>query len=133
MFTFRPGFLVVGFILFVTEVLIALYVRDGIIRPYIGDFLVVIMIYCFVRAFIKASPWKIGIAVLLFAYTIETLQYFKVVDRLGLTDHPIIKTVIGYGFEWLDIVAYTLGIMLVLILERPWIKKPSTIDVEGYY
>ena len=117
MLTFKPGFLVVAFILFVIEVLIALYVRDRIIRPYVGDFLVVIMLYCFARAFIKASPWKIAAAVLIFAYSIETLQYFKIVDRLGLTNIPIAKTVIGYGFEWLDILAYTLGIATVLILE----------------
>src|ERR1700741_2315516 len=125
MLTFKPGFLVVAFILFVIEVLIALYVRDRIIRPYVGDFLVVIMLYCFARAFIKASPWKIAAAVLIFAYSIETLQYFKIVDRLGLTNIPIAKTVIGYGFEWLDILAYTLGIATVLILERRFNRPVS--------
>ena len=118
MLTFKPGFLVIAFILFVIEVLIALYVRDNIIRPYVGDFLVVIMLYCFVRAFVKTSPWKIGVAVLIFSYSIETLQYFKIVDSLGLTNIPIAKTVIGYGFEWLDILAYTLGVITALILEK---------------
>ena len=120
MLTFKPGFLVIAFILFVIEVLIALYVRDSIIRPYVGDFLVVIMLYCFVRAFVKTSPWKIALAVLIFAYTIETLQYFKIVDRLGLTNIAIAKTIIGYGFEWLDILAYTLGAMTVVILDKRW-------------
>lgn len=120
MFTFKPGFLVIAFILFVIEVLIALYVRDSIIRPYVGDFLVVIMLYCLVRAFVKTSPWKIALAVLIFAYTIETLQYFKIVDRLGLTNIAIAKTIIGYGFEWLDILAYTLGAMTVVILDKRW-------------
>ena len=59
MLTFKPGFLVIAFILFVIEVLIALYVRDSIIRPYVGDFLVVIMLYCFVRAFVKYHPGKL--------------------------------------------------------------------------
>ena len=30
------------------EIVIALFVHDGIVRPYGGDFLVVILIYCFV-------------------------------------------------------------------------------------
>ena len=125
MLTFKPGFLVIAFILFVIEVLIALYVRDSIIRPYVGDFLVVIMLYCFARAFVKTAPWKIGVAVLIFAYTIETSQYFKIVDKLGLTNIPIAKTIIGYGFEWLDILAYTLGIVTVLILEKRWLTDAS--------
>ena len=125
MLTFKPGFLVIALILFVIEVLIALYVRDSIIRPYVGDFLVVIMLYCFVRAFVKISPWKIGVAVLLFSFTIETLQYFKIVDRLGLTNIPIAKTIIGYGFEWLDILAYTIGVITVLILEKRWLNVAS--------
>jgi hypothetical protein len=125
MLTFKPGFFVVGFVLFVIEVLIALYVRDSIVRPYVGDFLVVIMIYCFVRAFLKAAPWKIGVGVLLFSFTIETLQYFNIVDRLGLSNNPILKTVIGYGFEWLDILAYTLGIAMILTLEYLFRRRSS--------
>ena len=38
--------------LFIVETLIALFVRDAFIRPYMGDVLVVILIYCFVRIFI---------------------------------------------------------------------------------
>ena len=38
--------------LFIVETLIALFVRDAFIRPYMGDILVVILIYCFVRIFI---------------------------------------------------------------------------------
>jgi len=117
MLTFKPGYFVIALILLATEVLIALYVRDSFIRPYGGDFLVVIMIYCFAKAFIKASPLKIAIGVLLFSYCIEIAQYFKIVDRLGVSNNPILKTVIGYGFEWIDILAYTLGIASVLILE----------------
>ena len=39
-------------ILLVIEVLIALFVHDSIIRPYVGDVLVVVVIYTFVRIFV---------------------------------------------------------------------------------
>ena len=39
-------------ILLLTEVLIALYVHDAFVRPYIGDVLVVIVIYTFIRIFV---------------------------------------------------------------------------------
>lgn len=118
MLTFNLKYFLFALTLFTVEVLIALFVRDSFIRPYFGDFLVVILIYCAVKAFIKASTLTVAICVLLFAYSIEVLQYFSIVDRLGLSGNVVAKTVIGYGFEWWDMLAYTLGIITVLILER---------------
>jgi hypothetical protein len=118
MLTFNLKYFLFACALFIIEVFIALFVHDSFIRPYVGDYLVVILIYCFVRAFIRASSLIVAIGVLLFAYAIEVLQYFRIVDRLGLSDNVIAKTVIGYGFEWWDLLAYTLGVATVLILER---------------
>jgi hypothetical protein len=117
-FIFSPRFFLIALLLFVIEILIAVYVRDRFIRPYVGDFLVVIMLYCGIRAFVKASSLKVAMGVLLFSYAIEALQYFHFVDRLGLAENRMARTVIGYGFEWLDILAYTLGVATVLILEN---------------
>ena len=122
MLRFNLKYFTYAVILFIAEVLIALFVRDSIIRPYGGDFLVVIMLYFGVRAFIKTNPWKIGICVLLFSYLIETLQYINIIDKIGLSNNILAKTVLGYGFEWKDIIAYTLGILVILLLD----KDPST-------
>jgi len=123
MLTFNLKFFLFALVLFIVEVLIALFVRDSIIRPYGGDYLVVILIYCAVKTFIKASPLKVAIGVLLFSYCIEVLQYFNIVDRLGLATNQLARTVIGSGFAWLDLLAYTLGIATVLILEGLWQKN----------
>lgn len=123
MLTFNLKFFLFALVLFIVEVLIALFVRDSIIRPYGGDYLVVILIYCAVKAFIKIAPLKLAIGVLLFSYCIEVLQYFHLVDRLGLANNQLARTVIGSGFAWLDLLAYTLGIITVLILEGLWQKN----------
>ncbi len=39
-------------ILFIIEALIALFVHDNFIRPYIGDILVIILMYTFIRGVI---------------------------------------------------------------------------------
>jgi len=118
MLTFNLRFFLLSILFFVTEVLIALYVKDNFVRPYVGDYLVVMLIYCAVRTFIKANPVKVAIAVLLFAYMIELLQYFRIVDRLGLSGNQVAKTVIGYGFEWWDMLAYTLGVLTIVLMEK---------------
>lgn len=116
MLTFNKKFFLLTLLLFITEVLIALFVKDRFVRPYVGDYLVVMLIYCFVRTFLNSPVLPTAIAVLLFAYLIETLQYFRLVDRLGLEHNIIAKTVIGYGFSWIDMLAYTLGIITILLL-----------------
>jgi metallo-beta-lactamase class B len=59
----------------------------------------------------------VAIGVLLFSYLVEMLQYFHFVERIGLARNKLARTIIGYGFEWFDILAYTLGVATILILE----------------
>jgi len=113
-------------LLFGIEILIALYLHDRIIRPYIGDLLVVILIYCFVKALVNAPVFPTALGVLLFAYAVETLQYFHVVELLGLGHSKLARVIIGSSFEWMDMLAYTLGIGLVLSIETIWYQKEKT-------
>jgi len=116
-FQFNKTYFFLAFLLFMIEVIIGAYLHDAVIRPYGGDFLVVILIYCFVKSFLNTPVMVTALAVLLFSYLIETLQYFHIVDMLGLEKSTIARTVIGTSFAWTDLLAYTLGILLVLIIE----------------
>ena len=116
---FNHRYFFYALLLFIVEVLIALYVKDAIIRPNGGDFLVVILIYYFVRAFWNGAVAKIAVGVLLFAYTVEILQYFKIVNLLGLEGNRLATIVIGTGFSWWDMLAYTLGILVVYFIDKP--------------
>jgi len=108
----------IAILIFITEVLIALFVNDRIIRPYGGDFLVVIMLYCLIRSFVIWSVNITALLVLIFAYSLEVLQYFNYVDLLGLGSFPIARIVLGTSFQWGDMLAYSLGILFVFIVEK---------------
>ena len=116
MLKFQLKYFIPTIILFLIEVFIALFVHDNFIRPFFGDVLVVILIYCFIKSFIDSPVIITAIAVLLFAYIIEILQYFNIVKILGLQNSAIARIVIGTSFEWTDLLAYTLGIGLVILL-----------------
>jgi hypothetical protein len=115
---FSKFYFVLTFLLFLIEVLIALYVHDSFIRPYVGDFLVVVLLYCFACSFVKAPVVPMALAVLLFSYLIETLQYFNVVQWLGLGNSRLANVIIGNYFTWSDIIAYTLGIGFTILVEK---------------
>lgn len=116
--TFNKYYCTLAVILFIVEVLIALYVHDAIVRPYVGDVLVVILMYCFVKTFVDTPVLPTAIAVLIFAYIIEWLQYLQIVNWLGLQNNAIARTVIGTTFQWGDILAYTLGVIVVVAIQK---------------
>lgn len=118
MLKFHQNYFIWTILLFLAEVIIALYINDSIIRPYGGDILVVILVYCCIRSFFNTTLYPTAIGVLLFAYLIETLQFFNFIEYLGLQDSKIAQLVLGNSFAWLDLVAYTLGILAVLIIEK---------------
>lgn len=123
---FNRVYFLLAVLLFVVEVLIALFVNDQIIRPYIGDVLVVILIYCTVKAFLNTPVLPTALSVLAFSFVIEGLQYIKLVNILGLEHSSIATTVIGTSFAWVDVLAYIIGILLVLIFENTLRTRNST-------
>lgn len=116
--TFKLSYFVITILLFITEVCIALFLHDKIIRPYIGDFLVVILIYYFLRSFFNFSILSIAIATWIFACTVEFLQYLNIVHKIGLQNSKLAVIIVGNSFDWADILAYTLGIMVVVYVEK---------------
>ena len=126
MFHFNKIYFRLAILLFVTEVLMALFLHDDFIRPYFGDVLVVILIYCTIKSFIKASVLSVAIFTLLFYFTIETMQYFKIVKLLGMQHSKFANTVIGNSFSWIDILAYAVGIIIVFFIEQMVNNKLKT-------
>ena len=123
MLTFNKNYFGFTILLFFIEVFIALYINDSFIRPYLGDVLVVILIYCFLKSFLKLPVLIVAIFVLAFSFTIEFLQFLNIVEKLGLEESKIATTVIGTSFSWVDLLTYIIGIIIVLIIEKYWPKK----------
>ena len=115
---FNKKYFIIAVGIFVIEVVIALFIHDKIIRPYIGDFLVVILIYCSVKSFLNTSVYPTALAVLLFSYVVEISQYFHLVNYLGLQNSKLARTIIGTSFEWTDLATYTTGIVVVILIEK---------------
>jgi hypothetical protein len=117
-------------LLFITEVLIALYQHDNFIRSYGGDFLVVILVYCAVQTFWNISLGSACIGVLLFAYAVEISQYFHLVGRLGLERCRLAAVVLGTSFSWTDMLCYTAGMILVYVIEYLVHSNKAVIKAE---
>lgn len=113
----RAGYCLLFTVLLAVETLIALYVHDDFIRPYIGDLLVVILIYGFVRMFIPVGCRLLFFYVFLFAAGVEVLQFFRLAERLGFSGNRAAQIIMGSVFDWKDILCYGIGCGLVGMTE----------------
>ena len=120
----RIGYGVATILVFLIELFIALFVRDAFIRPYVGDMLVVVLLYTFLRIFFPERPILLPLYVFLFATGVEALQGFRIVELLGLQDNRFFSVLIGTTFDWKDIVCYGVGCVLLGVWEiYLWRKK----------
>ncbi len=111
----RIVYAVITAVLLVVEVLIALFVHDNFIRPYVGDVIVVMVIYTFIRIIIPKRVRLLPGYILCFAVLVEVLQYFRIVEVLGLSDNRFFSVLIGSVFDVKDIICYAIGCVLIIV------------------
>ncbi len=99
------------------EVLIALFVRDDFVRPYVGDMLVTLLICCFVRIFFPTGVKLLPIYVFIFASAVEAGQYFDMVKLLGLENNTFLSVLLGRTFSLADIFCYAAGCLAFFGIE----------------
>lgn len=106
--------------------MIALFVHDRFVRPYLGDVLVVGVVYAFLRIFVPCGLSWLPIGVTLLAVGVEISQYFHLVDVLGLGKIPFFRILLGSVFDTKDLLCYLAGGGLVVLAERiceQWKRK----------
>ena len=113
----------IAIIIFLIEVIIALYIKDKIIRPFVGDILVVIFIYYFIKAFINTKAINIAIFTLFFSFIVEILQYFNFVEMIGLGHNKAARIIIGTSFSWIDLLCYFIGFILLFFIDKDLMKE----------
>lgn len=104
-------------LLLAVEVLIALFVDDDFVRPYIGDVLAVIVVYTFIRIIIPEKCAMLPLFVFIFAVGVEVLQYFDLVNVLGLESNRFLSILLGSVFDFKDIICYAIGCIILGIYE----------------
>ncbi len=99
-------------LLLFTEIVIGIY-GLGIVRAYVGDVLVILLLYCLIRIFTKALPrtlplWLFGVGCLA-----ELLQLIRLSDLLGFERGSLPSILIGTSASWWDVVCYAIGSILL--------------------
>lgn len=124
--TINRPYLYATILLLLIEIAIAVFLKSGFIRFTFGDYLATILVYTCIRAFIAFKPIQIAALTLCIAFGIEGLQLFDVLDFFGLKGNRLVATLLGTHFSFGDLVAYTLGVITIYLLDIN-LKKCFTI------
>jgi len=110
---------------FLIEVVIALWWRDGFVRPYLGDVLAVALVYLALRAATRLDPLGVAGVAVVVAVAIELGQLVHVLDAVGLGHNRLARIVLGGVFDPRDIACYLVGAALALGLDLIWLRGSS--------
>ncbi len=122
----RKTYIISFLVLLLVEISIAIWIKDDFIRPYLGDFLVVILIYSFLMSISKISVLKALIAVLLFSYAVEFFQMINIVKVMQYQPPEVIMIALGSSFSTWDLLAYSLGMTFTAGLEYYYLAMIRT-------
>ena len=89
------------------------------ITQYAGDAAWALMIYlamCFL--FPGVAGWKLWVITLAGCYVVEISQLYQADWIRSFRKLPGVGLVLGYGFLWSDIVAYTVGVSIGYLVDR---------------
>lgn len=115
----------IGIIILAMEIYIAIFIKGGFIRHYIGDVLATAMLYAFGRAIFRVAPINLAIVVFVISLFIEALQYLKILEILGVKS-SILRIIFGGTFDWTDIICYLVGCILAYMFENLYMQKSKT-------
>ncbi len=125
---FSSKYLLATGILFLIELTIAYFHFNPFIRGFLGDVLIILLIYSFLKIFIRNHVFKIAVSVLAFACFVELLQLFKLAEILNIQSE-IMLTITGSVFDVWDIVAYFIGFLLILLIEKLFTKYENNKNI----
>jgi hypothetical protein len=74
--------------------------------------------FTFLKAFCRLAYKKLLIVVLGFSFAMELGQFVNVIELIGLQESQLARIVLGTTFDWLDLIAYSLGGGAVWVVVR---------------
>lgn len=130
---FNIKYFLLTVVLFFIEVLIATKLKHiFFIRAYLGDVIVVMLLYALVKSFVTVnSNQKLISGIFIFSCLVEIAQYFNIAEILGFRKGSIMYIVVGSSFSWIDILCYAVGcLLLYLVANRVGLSRNETLKID---
>ena len=104
-------------LLFVTEIAIAVFHFHKFIRGFVGDVLVIPLLYFLIRLFVRWKTLHLVLITLGIGCSVELLQYLNAFEFIS-KHSSVLKIALGTTADWKDILAYSIGAALIVLIEK---------------
>lgn len=112
-----------SFFLSLCIIVVQFFDSNRFIRGFIGDSIIVMVIYSFFKTIADFNSIKLAVSIILFSFVIETLQYFKIIRILGFEENYITRIIFGSVFDSMDLLAYLIGVFVIYSIDMFIISK----------
>ena len=116
-------FLILTLVILLIEIGIATFVKSGFIRFTLGDVLASILVYTSIRCFTNLNPKIVALISVFISFLIEGLQYIHFTKLIHLEHSKIVNIVLGTHFCVEDLIAYTIGILIIYYIDKNHIHE----------
>ena len=104
-------------LIFIIEVLIAtVWSQHRWLRGFVGDVLAVVWVYFLLKMVLKANTLSLALLAFAVGCGVELGQYAAAVNGWHV-ENRVLRIVLGSVADWMDVLAYAVGFLLVLGLE----------------
>lgn len=104
-------------ILLIIEILIAVYLKNGFIRTYGGDILILPLLFSLIRIFwiknSKGTYLYLPAGLFLFGICVEIIQALNITGILGIRRGSILGIIIGSTGDVKDVLCYAVGVIFI--------------------
>ena len=99
-----------------------------IIELYSGDILWALMVFLIIAFIFNKKPTIFTISwAIIFSYSIEISQLYHAPWIDAIRNTTLGGLILGFGFLWSDLICYTIGIIIGIIIEKLLNKKRRKI------
>ncbi|MBR5682942.1 MAG: DUF2809 domain-containing protein [Ruminococcus sp.] len=112
----RLPYIIGSVLLVAVEVCIGVFYFSHFIRSYVGDIIIVWVLYCLFRSFVprKFSSYGVALGILAFSFAVEFLQKAHIADILGV-ENELLRIIIGTSYAAEDLWCYTAGTAVTIL------------------
>ena len=121
MIKFNKIYFTISILIFLIEILIAKY-ATGFIRHTFGDYLAVMLVYTLIKSVFNFSIEKAALITLAISFVIEFLQLSNLQNLYPEAYSKTLKIILGTSFSFGDLVAYFLGVVTIIFIEK-YVRK----------
>lgn len=117
----RIKYLIITFIVMVMGLLSRkfMFIFPKTIAPFVGDMLWATMIYFGFRfVFLRLKLKENLILSIIFCFGIEISQLYQTNWLNDIRNTTLGGLVLGHGFLWMDLISYSIGIVIALLIDK---------------